>query len=55
MQSSCNTTSLVTIEQKIKMFKEKHTLQWGHMGILAPIVMFHCSSLFVKFLVVLPS
>jgi hypothetical protein len=32
MQSSCNTTSSVTIEQKIKVFRERHTLHMGAYG-----------------------
>jgi hypothetical protein len=41
MQSSCNTTSLVAIEQKVKVSREKIPYTWWHMGILTPIVLFH--------------
>jgi hypothetical protein len=32
MQNSCNITSFVTIEQKVKVFREKHTLHMGSYG-----------------------
>jgi hypothetical protein len=43
MQSSCNTTPLVTIEQKVKVFRKKHTLHMGAYGDLdtnCPIPLF---------------
>jgi len=47
MQSSCNITSLVTIEQKVKVFREKHTLHMGAYGDLdtncfVPLFLFLC-------------